>query len=771
MRGGTHFTECVTYASDAAYWDGEELRVPGVPLPERIEDRCRALSKANVRSVLIVGDSRSRNLAEAFGGLLSALLPKKHVFDLPGHICGNHSYRYTHEVECAKVVPASELHCDGSVHVAFKACWKYDLPCFDALLEDLPRMPDLLVLSAGLHDLIHYRGHNITAKIQSMRLRLEQLVKQTTQFLKLRPTLSRFSGSAFGFSPASSPHPPSPSPQKLVRNIVYLTTPLICPPLPGRVAKFSFWARVNEWIAAWRRSEMEVAWSAGWGMVDTFALLGVQCQESYDTIHFSRRVTQATARLLLQSVVTSVHFRLAAAHQQHQLREFTSLDPDVDRAHDSGWLSRSMVGAKWSSIEGLAMARSLRAGGSNGSKWAWFGGSVTAQTLIVKDIQRRLRARGLVTTVSNFGVPASGPEYVSYCLEKMAGGPHGMNVYDVIVWEYAENDFNPSPGGALDYLLAAALRMPQRPVVFLYLHCGPRTVPRTRCDHDAYRALAKRHGIVAIDIAPWILSINSSDYPTYFRDGVHPTKQGAGAIGQFIVQVIHQGLRTLHVLEPAYKAPTKQAVGATGQFIGQFIVQLIHQGLHMLEPAYKARTAEFAPSNEAFTRHRANLTAGTMHRTRHCWTTLGSKEERNLLPMHTPAPGWSFVSTALEKYPKGKNGWQYDDRQKESSACIQFRSDSCWLEITLFYLATNTNPAFGSANVSAYRIGHEDAPTISNVTLIANHYYNTKKPSAAMNLTVAATKKIPLNVSERGSWALRFCSVQGDFRVIAIGCE
>ena len=54
--------EFALYASDAAYWEGTTLRVPG-KLPKTYDGMCRALSLAKVRSILLVGDSRTRGLA------------------------------------------------------------------------------------------------------------------------------------------------------------------------------------------------------------------------------------------------------------------------------------------------------------------------------------------------------------------------------------------------------------------------------------------------------------------------------------------------------------------------------------------------------------------------------------------------------------------------------------------------------------------------------------------------------------------------------------
>ena len=93
--------------------------------------------------------------------------------------------------------------------------------------------------------------------------------------------------------------------------------------------------------------------------------------------------------------------------------------PDLDRAHGSGMLGRSMVGASWSSVEGLATARSLLAGHSS---WAWFGGSVTAEGRILRAVSGNLAARGLTVSTSNFGVPATGPEYLSFCIKNVVGG-------------------------------------------------------------------------------------------------------------------------------------------------------------------------------------------------------------------------------------------------------------------------------------------------------------------------------------------------------------
>ena len=514
---------------------------------------------------------------------------------------------------------------------------------------------------------------------------------------------------------------------------------------------------MNAKIAAWRLFERKTATSAGCGVVDTHALYAAQCHNSYDTIHFSDRVVRDIADLLLRSVVNSVvsprHPGLPQDRLLAQLREFTVRDPDVDRAHSSaGLLGRSMVGAEWSSIEGLAMARSMLSGRSH---WAWFGGSVTAHEQIVQAVSHSLQQRGLPNTVSNFGVAATSPDYLSYCLDKVVGGEHQLRAFDVIVWEYAENDW--SSGEDLDALVAASLRLPQHPVVLMYLHCGPRTIMQHGgCDarHATHRAIARRHGIVAIDLTPWIVSLNASEYPTYFYDGVHPNKQGGDAIGQFIVRVMHQGLRALHVLEPPFGPASSRS--------------------------------------SVFARHRASLSTEAQ-RTRHCWTTLAAEKQRNLQPMQ-PAPGWTFVSevpTSFEGVHKfNKNGWQnsndshwntnftYDKSVSQPSfACIQFRLDECSVNVVVYYLVTNANPWFGRANISMYSIGRlgevHRSPSISNIMLISNHAYSGTARGKADRQTVAVLHRLllPSLPARRTSWAIRVCPVQGLFRVIAIGCE
>ena len=520
--------------------------------------------------------------------------------------------------------------------------------------------------------------------------------------------------------------------------------------------------------------ELEVVARAGRGFVDAHALLATRCHNNYDTVHFDGLVTREMARLLLRSVVASPRdHSLPPAHQLAQLREFTSLDPDVDREHMSGFLARSMVGAEWSSIEGLATARSMLARRNNTlhSHWAWFGGSVTAQNRIVSDVQWNLKKRGLVTTVSNFGVPASDPEYLAYCLNNVVGGQDRLRNFDVIVWEYAENDY--TSGSSLDSLVAATLRLPHQPVVLMYLHCGPRTVQRNQgrgCSHSTHRGIARKHGIVAIDLEPWILSINASDYPTYFYDGVHPTRAGAGFMGQLIIRAVHQGLRTLHVHESPHEMRASQ--GTSTDDI---------DGLSEIRPA----SVMSASGRSPLTRHRDNLT--DMPMIRHCWTTLGSEGQRNLLPMQ-PAPGWTFVSEALEKYPRGKNGWQNGmlayprtnqtqrgQAERASLSCIDFRVEECSLELVVFYLSTNTNSLFGRANISVYSIqpgGLRHQPALSNVTFVAG---NPNASKVSIGLTVAAQRKMllpPQKAGKQGSgtWAIHVCPMHGLFRVIAIGC-
>ena len=172
QRLTTRIERLAAYASDAAYWDSDELRLPGSPLPKANEDRCRALALASVQHILFVGDSRSRQLAEVFGGFFTPHPQERgaHVFTYAGHVCGNHTYRYTHEAECSRATPPSELHCDGTIRVSYMACWKYTMPCFDNLLAGLLRPPDLLVLNTGLHDNIYwtptaYMGSRLEAAV------------------------------------------------------------------------------------------------------------------------------------------------------------------------------------------------------------------------------------------------------------------------------------------------------------------------------------------------------------------------------------------------------------------------------------------------------------------------------------------------------------------------------------------------------------------------------------------------------------------------------
>lgn len=79
-------------------------------------------------------------------------------------------------------------------------------------------------------------------------------------------------------------------------------------------------------------------------------------------------------------------------------------------------------------------------------------------------------------------MPATGPNYASFCLEKIAGGK--SDLVDLFVLEWAENE-SESPPASMEYVMRTLLLLPSKPVVMMYIHCGPRTVASAKCKSTA----------------------------------------------------------------------------------------------------------------------------------------------------------------------------------------------------------------------------------------------------------------------------------------------
>ena len=602
-------SNAATVNSDTAMWrtdtNGTKLQLYHMP----VSNRCVALAAAGVQSIHLVGDSRTRDLAEALAVKIDTRKRARFSFEGSGP-CQNHSYRYSHEVECAKVLPPTVKLCNNRLRFSYKACWRVSMKCLDSLEEGLPNRSDLLILSIGFHDLI-----SRTVSPTLLASRFEVALQQRS------------------CNEAS----------------VILTTAPLCPPHANSKPKFQSWESVNERIAVWNSVEARLAHSRCWGVVQAHALLRGKCTWSYDTVHYSSPQWPAGAAVALLGAADNgnrpppEHWRLALS----SLNAAVGLGANSSARHVPAQLVSE--GPRTADALARRLARPLA-----GVEAVWFGGSVTAEGLIVKSTHALLQqALGTSTKLvtHNLGVPAAGPVFTSFCLDGLMAS-RGLQLHhmDVIFLEWAENDFEPR-SESMASLAMRLVELPQRPAVIIYVHCGPRSWAQncTLPAHINHPRIGLHVGaLVVTNIGLHELAheqlragLNFQNL-TDFRDGVHPSRTGRA------------GLESASMIHQAMLASVR--LGA---------VALSSRGAVTVAPP------------------EANNATSRLYRA--CWTALGGPKERNLQPMRPLDPSWEFVSNRKETYANGKNGWESHDPGR----CISFElGPSCVKQLAVFYLSS-----------------------------------------------------------------------------------
>ena len=598
-------SRAATLNSDTAMWRAraeQEDAVLQIGLYHHIPSpgSCLALVASGLRSVHLVGDSRMRGLAVSLVEALDRSALPRGGFDNiggPSGACTNHSYRYTHEAECAQTLPVIARNvCNGTLSISYKACWRVQQGCLDRIHHGLPSRPDLLILSIGLHDLI-----NPLSSPALLEARLQVALRQ----------------------------------RSCAEASVILTTAALCPPQGKRTAKFPSWRDVNRRIAAWNVVEARLAGRRHWGVLAAHALLRGCCSWSHDTVHYySEQWPAAAADALLGA---------ADARQRpppvHWLRALSAISAgNKSTRHEPAQLVSE--GPHTADAFAHLLARRQARVTS-----VWFGGSVTAEGIVVDAVHRRLQARlgpstQLVT--HNLGVPAAGPRYTSFCLDGLFER-RGLRLGDIDAFflEWAENDFE-DPAISMESLLARLIGLPQRPAVLVYVHCGPRSWSGncTRPGQRRHPEIARRFGALAVTNFGLHqrarMQLRTAQKVTDFRDDVHPAR--AGRAGEEIALAIDQSI-----------------------------------------------VASLRLTAAAMSRDDAPAAAAPKASSRSCWTALGAAGERNLVPQGRPDPGWSFVSNRRETYPSGKNGWE----SRAPGQCISFAlGASCVGQLAVFYLGS-----------------------------------------------------------------------------------
>ena len=211
--------------------------------------------------MLIVGDSRARTLADELVEFADPhdTRPRTTSFEeypLGWSACDEHAFRYSNNDFCARAPPKSALLCGGALLLHFKACWLYEQECMDMPLSQGAPLPDLVILNAGLHDIV-YRPPSAEHRayvVHRLRLTMRALQRQATHALWL-----------------------STQPVCCCKR---WTDEFVSPPNgPGAVRQ------INQAVAAWNAIASQVAAAHGWGVVNTTRLYG-RCEWTSDAVHF-----------------------------------------------------------------------------------------------------------------------------------------------------------------------------------------------------------------------------------------------------------------------------------------------------------------------------------------------------------------------------------------------------------------------------------------------------------------------------------------------------
>jgi hypothetical protein len=364
--------------------------------------------------------------------------------------------------------------------------------------------------------------------------------------------------------------------------------------------------------------------------------------------------------------------------------------------------------------EGVArLTRVLHAAANSAERKAlalgFFGGSVTHQGLYVWPLKRKLSALYLAANVTlhNFGVPAAGPSYASFCMANVAG-PALANI-DVFVLEWAVND-DQKPPESMEHVMRTLLTLPHAPAVLVYLHCSPRYFDRGAgtCNAPSYMPhwqLAAHYGLGVLHALP--LLAMRPNLTAVYKDYVHPSPAG-------------------------------------GEMIAGQLLCLLQSAAGLASPL-NAPPVPLAPALYA-----------KVSGPRRCWTTLGEPEARNMRPAWNDG-GWMFVSRT-DVYPSGKNGWQADVAGRGMSVALP----GCIHTVRVFYLASY-DATMGGAVISLH-----GCPA-ANATL-HGHWTNTIRISVSQDLAIpAGCSPGFLNVTSLAR--AYSGGEGATFQVIAVGCE
>lgn len=302
------------------------LQLPGVPPvagPANVSHLCGAsdrFARAAERPIrlLIIGDSRARNLAEeliwytrgagsakeqAMGG---ALLSLEDVYPPAMQRCRERVYRYKHARFCGGAPPVWIPLCGGRLLLSYRACWLFEMDCMVPPEAEVQRggpaqraPADLVLLGAGLHDIVHRPPHAAHRAYMIRRLSLALRALQAGGAHAMWFTTQRICGPYGGRARALG--------GKKKTNVVVARS--VRPSEP--VTYGDHWSaengthlaqQVNNAVDAWETTATELATLHGWGVLDGSKLYG-HCEWSADNIHFA--FGGVTVGTLLARVISS----------------------------------------------------------------------------------------------------------------------------------------------------------------------------------------------------------------------------------------------------------------------------------------------------------------------------------------------------------------------------------------------------------------------------------------------------------------------------------
>lgn len=451
-------------------------------------NRKNATEARKHKRYIYFGDSRARHFHTAHVAQLN-VRTESSLSDSHTHLfydnssCENNTYRYSHADFCARhenTIRAIENARETLFH--YNACWRTELRCFQLLSNSVTSAQQLLNVSDNedVELMLHFGLHNLVHGMSEHDF-CDHVAKAFANLSLLRPRI----------------------------HVTWLSTYPLIEPAPGKVAKFSDYAEINEHLKSVTSKTNELALSHGFQVFDASRFItSFSSDLSPDTVHLH----------------TSVDFFLA-----HELLSTSTLHPALDLLH-----SQSNSFSDFAQEDLFCGTQKLEARQLDQTVHvALLGSSITSDIRLMNGFKDAARERlNWTVQVDSLGDPAKEGSVQSLCWEQSASR---CSKAHIVFIEYCSNSTD-THTSALRRIILQALNSPNKPYVVYYCHYGPQSRLGRWAEKDW--TLAQSLGITAVRNLFLLSNLLIKEEPLFYRDKFHLTSRGGYEIGNLLARAV-----------------------------------------------------------------------------------------------------------------------------------------------------------------------------------------------------------------------------------------